>query len=197
MISNSHYLALRRSGNIPKAITSMFILVVKNYKDSKPLRSKSRIVVLGKFDELLYQKSQRYAPVIRYSSLRLLTAKAVWEKRILQQGYCNNAFWNTTLTDNRVTVIKPPIGDLAFQEDEYWLLKKMLYGLRQSPHHWYNMIRGILIKMFIKASPHDPCLLSGVFSNPSSPDTISEAQSQLHVGLYVDDFVFYSSYPTH
>ena len=58
------------------------------------------------------------------------------------------------------------------------------------------MIKGILLKMGLKASPHDPCLLSGVLSNPSSPETISEAQYQLHVGLYVEDFVFYSSDPT-
>ena len=50
--------------------------------------------------------------------------------------------------------------------------------------------------MGLNASPHDPCLLSGVLANPSSPETISAVQSQLHVGLYVDDFVFNSSYPT-
>ena len=72
----------------------------------------------------------------------------------------------------------------------------MLYDLRQYPHHCYNMIKGILLKMGLKASPHDPCLLSGMIDNPSSPQTIPEAQSQLHVGLYVGNFVFYSSYPT-
>ena len=59
------------------------------------------------------------------------------------------------------------------------------------------MIKWILLKMSLKASPHDPCLLSGILENPTSHKTISEAQSQLHVGLYVDDFVFYSSDPTH
>ena len=44
-----------------------------------------------------------------------------------------------------------------------------------------------------KDSPHDPCLLSGILEKPNSHKTISEYQSQLHVGLYVDDFVFYSS----
>ena len=57
------------------------------------------------------------------------------------------------------------------------------------------MIEGILLKMVLKASLHDPCLLSGVLEKPNSHNTISEDQSQLHVGLYVDDFVFYSSDP--
>ena len=34
------------------------------------------------------------------------------------------------MPDNEVTVIRPPIGYPAFQEDEYWLPKKTLYGLR-------------------------------------------------------------------
>ena len=58
------------------------------------------------------------------------------------------------------------------------------------------MIKGILLNIFLNPSPHDPCLLSGILVNPSCPDTISVVQSQLHVGLYVDDFVLYSSDPT-
>ena len=57
------------------------------------------------------------------------------------------------------------------------------------------MIKGIILKMGLKAYPHDPCLLYGIHEKPNSHKTISEDQSQLHFGLYVDDFVFYSSDP--
>ena len=95
----------------------MCVLVVKNNKDGKPLRANSRIVFLGNFKYRLYQKSQLYAPVLKYISLRLLTAKAVGDKLILQQGYCKNVFCNATLPDYEVTTIRPPIGDPDFQED--------------------------------------------------------------------------------
>ena len=49
--------------------------------------------------------------------------------------------------------------------------------------------------MGLKASLHYPCLLSGILYKPNSHKTISEDQYQLHVGLYVDDLVFYSSDP--
>ena len=114
----------------------MCVLVVKNEKYGKPLRAKSRIVVLGNFEDRLYQKSQLYAPVIKYSSLHLLTEKGVGDKRILQQGYYNNAFRNTKLPDDGVTVIRPTIGEPVFKDNEYWLIKKILYGLRLSPHQW-------------------------------------------------------------
>ena len=139
------------------------------------------------------KKSQRYAPVLKYSSLCLLTPKEVGEKCILQQGDYKNAFCNANLPYDEVTVIRPPIGGPDFQDNEYWLVEKTLYGLRWSPYHWYNMIKGIILKMVLNTSPHDSCLLPGVLANPSSNDIISDLQSQLHVGLYVNDFVFYSS----
>ena len=63
-------------------------------------------------------------------------------------------------------------------------------------HHCYNIIKGIMLNMGLKVSPHEPCLLSGVLANPSSPETIFLVQSKLHVGLYVENFVIYSWYPT-
>ena len=65
----------------------MCVLVVKNEKYSKALYIKSRIVVLGNFEYRLYQKSQRYAPVLKYIYFHLLTAKSVGDKIILQQVY--------------------------------------------------------------------------------------------------------------
>ena len=64
---------------------------MKNNKDGKPLRAKSRIVVVRNFEDRLYQKPQRHATVLKYSSLHLLTAKAVGDKHILQQVDCKNA----------------------------------------------------------------------------------------------------------
>ena len=65
-ISKKDYLALRRTGAIPKAIPSMCVLVVKPDKDGKPHRAKSRIVVLGNHEDRYYSKSDRYAPVLKY-----------------------------------------------------------------------------------------------------------------------------------
>jgi len=80
-INKKQYLALRRSGKIPKALPSMCALVVKSDKDEKSNRAKSRIVVLGNFEDRLYEKSQRYAPVLTYSLFRLLTLICVGDKK--------------------------------------------------------------------------------------------------------------------
>ena len=102
----------------------MWVLVTKNKKICKPIHYKSRIVVLGDFEDRLYQNPQHYASVLKYRCLSILTSKSVGDKHILQQDDFKNAFCNATLLDDEVTVIRPPIGDPDFQEDEYWLLKK-------------------------------------------------------------------------
>ena len=93
----------------------MCVLVVENDKYVKPLHSKYCIVVMENFKGRLYQKSQLYAPVLKYISLRLLTSRAVGDKIILQQRDFKNAFCNAQLPDDEVTVIHTPIGDPYFQ----------------------------------------------------------------------------------
>ena len=197
-INKKTYLSLRRKGLIPKALPSMCVLCVKHDKDGKPDRAKSRIVVLGNFEERMYSKSDRYAPVLKYSSLRLLTAKAVGDKRVLQQADCKNAFCNADLPEDEKMAIRPPLGDPGHDNDEYWLLKKTLYGLRRSPKHWYNMFTDILKSMNLQPSAHDPCLFSGIINGATATSTNATAAStrqKIYVGAYVDDIVFYSSDP--
>ena len=76
--------------------------------------------------------------------MRLMVSLAVEKCRTLKQGDCKNAFCQGILPDDEITIVKPPIGDPDADKDEYWLLKKTLYGLRRSPHHWYNKITSVL-----------------------------------------------------
>ena len=85
-ISMSQYLNLKRAGKIHKAIPSMCILVVDIDKDVKPLRAKSCIVVLGNFKYILYQKSQRYTPALKYKSICLITIRDFRFKHTIKQG---------------------------------------------------------------------------------------------------------------
>ena len=63
------------------------------------------------------------------------------------------------------------------------------------------MITKILKDIGLQPSPHDPCLYSGVITSPtSSPTTLpstppSTRKKPVHVGIYVDDFVFFSEDP--
>jgi len=72
---------------------------------------------------------------------------------------------------------------------------KTLYGLRQSPRHWYDKINTILISIDLKSSLEDPCLYSGFIKDPSDPSSATST-SPLTLGLYVDDFIYFSEDPS-
>ena len=104
-INKKTYLTLKCSDRIGNALPSMCVLVVKHDKDGKRNGAKSCIDVLGNFKDRYYDKSQKYAPVLKYTSLRLLTSKAVSDKHVLQQGDCKNAFCQASLPDDELTIV--------------------------------------------------------------------------------------------
>lgn len=53
------------------------------------------------------------------------------------------------------------------------------------------MFCSALKEIGLEQSVHDPCLFSGNLKSDNSPSS----KSKLHVGIYVDDFVFYSEDP--
>jgi hypothetical protein len=55
------------------------------------------------------------------------------------------------------------------------------------------MMSSILTKMGLTASLHDPCLYSGYITSSLG----QKFQHPLHIGLYVDDFVFYTKDKAH
>ncbi len=120
--------------------------------------------------------------------MRLLVSMAVKRQRTLKQGNCKNAFCQGILLDNEITIVKPPIGNPDAEKDEYWLLKKKLYCLRQSPHHWYTKIKTILNSLGLRDNPSDLCLFTGTIVDPSNP-AASPSKAPLTLGLYVDDFI--------
>ena len=169
-ITLGEYRALCNKG-APKAILTMCVLIIKKDKNLLPLCAKSRIAALGNHEERIWSKSDCFAPVLRQDSLRLLHSLAVEKHRPLQQGNCKNAFCNSILPLEKTTIVRPPSGGPDSDPQEYWLLLKTLYGLCQSPRHWYDKIDAILISIGLKPSLEDPCLYSGFIQDPSDPSS--------------------------
>ncbi len=100
----------------------MCVLVIKLDENFQPDRVKSRIIVLGNLKERTWGKHEWAAPVLKYSSMRLIISAAIHRRRYIKQGDCKNTFCNPTLPDDEITIVKPPIGDPTAQPGEYWLL---------------------------------------------------------------------------
>ncbi len=119
---------------------------------------------------------------------------SVERRHTLKQGNCKNAFCQGILLDDEITIVKPPIGDPDAKLDEYWLLKRTLYGLRRIPRHWFSKISAILNSMGLKSNASDPCMFTGSIVDPSNPSA-DIPTTKLTLGIYVDDFVYFSEDP--
>ena len=84
-ISLGEYRALWEKG-APKVITTMCVLTIKKDENLMPLWAKSWIVTLGNQEECDWSKSDHFAPILCFDSLRFLVSLTVQHQRSLKQG---------------------------------------------------------------------------------------------------------------
>ncbi len=148
-------------------------------------------MVLENRESREWPKSDQFAPVLCFDSLRYLVSLAVQHCRGLKQGNCKNTFCQGILPPEEMTIVRPPSGDPDAVKDKYWLLQKTLYGLWHSPRHWYEKIDSILRSIGLTPNAHDPCLYTGFVRDPRNPSA-PHSDVPLSLALYVNDFVYFS-----
>ena len=82
--------------------------------------------------------------------LRLMTALAVKNERVLKSGDVKQAFVQATLPEDEQYIVKPPPGCPYTKPGTYWKLLRTLYGLRRSPRHWIDRATTMLKKYRVK-----------------------------------------------
>ena len=162
----------------------MAIAVIKHDENGNPIRAKYRIVALGNLDSHTWTKHDCYAPVLHQMELRLIIAMAVREGVIPKTGDITQAFCQSYLPKGEDYICRPPPGCPLTQKGTYLRLKKTLYGLKRSPKHFYDLARKLLLSIGLQPHPYSPCLFHGV---------LIEGQPPLYLGLYVDDFIYFSA----
>ena len=79
-------------------------------------------------------------------------------------------------------MISLPAEDTLTPQNYYIKLKEPLYGLKQIPRHWYNMLTKTLKAMGLQQSSNSPCIFHGSLL-PNEPP--------IHLGIYVDDIIYF------
>ena len=181
-ISEADYLASKQMfGNL---LPTMAISTIKYDGEGKPIRAKYRIVALGNLDSHDWSKRDCFVPVLSQMELRLLTAIAVRNKCVPKMGDITQAFCQSYLPKGEDYICRPPAGCPIMPCDTYLKLKKTLYGLKRSPKHFYNLAVKTLNSIGMYQHPYSPCLFIG---------TPIQGQPPLYLGLYVDDFIYFST----
>ena len=167
-------------------LPSMATSLIKYDEFGKPKRAKYRIVALGNLESHKWTKEECYAPVMSLLELRLMVAMAIKHKTILKSGDVKQAFVQAVLPPEEQYIVKPPVGCPYTPPGTYWQLKRTLYGLRRSPRHWFDRITSMLQDIGLNPCPHAPCIFHG---------EIIPGKPKLYLGIYVDDFIYFSTDP--
>lgn len=183
-ITESEYRKIRKV--VGNALPTMAISTIKYDENGIPTRAKWRIVALGNLNPHEWTTKDCFAPVLSLPELCLLTSLAIHHKRPLKSGDIKQAFVQSTLPPSEKYALNPPPGCPQTPSNTYWLLKITLYGLKCSPHHWFQKATTILKQCNLHPTPHNPCLFTG------KPD----GKNVMYLGLYINDFVYFSSNPT-
>nr|GFB29419.1 retrovirus-related Pol polyprotein from transposon TNT 1-94 [Tanacetum cinerariifolium] len=121
--------------------------IFKNKKDESSLviRNKARLVAVGYSQQVGIDYDETFSPVARIEAIRLFLAYAAHKNFIVFQMDVKTTFLNEILKEE-VYVGQPP-GFVSKQyPDHVYALDKTLYGLKQEPRAWYDVLSQFLIK---------------------------------------------------
>ncbi|CAJ2648276.1 unnamed protein product [Trifolium pratense] len=143
-------------------------------------RYKARLVAKGFTQVEGVDYNEIFSPVVKHCSIRVLMAIVNMYDLELEQMDVKTAFLHGELEET--IYMQQPEG---FVEDnsKVCLLKKSLYGLKQSPRQWYRRFDDFLLKTGFVRSNYDSC----VYMMKRNEKVI------LYLILYVDDILMASS----
>ena len=145
----------------------------KRYPDGSVRKLKARLCIRGDQQVEGVDYFETYAPVVAWSTVRLLMVMSVvLGLKSVQVDY-TNAFVQAKIEDE-IYCEMPRM----FQREGYILrLKRNVYGLRQAPLNFFLLLKEALEQRGFVQSRYDPCLFSS---------------GKVICLCYVDDCIFYS-----
>ncbi|KAF1327473.1 Integrase catalytic core protein, partial [Globisporangium splendens] len=135
------------------AISSRWVLSVKTDNEGYIEKYKARLVARGFKQIMGVDFHETFSPVARISSFRLLLALATHLNLKLWQADINTAYLNAEL--HEVQYLQ---GIEGFPGPNAYVVRKALYGLRQSGREWNSEINKWFVENKFKRCRTEPCL---------------------------------------
>jgi hypothetical protein len=164
--------------NIKKGtVKNRWIYTKKLDKDGKIKKYKARLVAKGFTQKYGIDFVETFAPVAKFKSIRVLAALAAMLKLNAFQDDVPTAFLKGKLKET-IWMEQPKGYEIGNPAENKCLLQKTLYGLKQSPREWNEVLSNYLISNNFIQSKADPCIFIQ-----------RKNQEIIFVGIYVDDII--------
>ncbi|GJU48891.1 retrotransposon protein, putative, ty1-copia subclass [Tanacetum coccineum] len=152
-------------------------MIKEGIKGIQKLRYKARLVARGFTQRAWINYNEVFSPVVRHTSIRVILSLTACKDYELEQLDVKTAFLHGNLEET-IYMRQPP----GFEEgtgNKVCLLKKSLYGLKQSPRQWYKWFDVYMINNGFSRSNYDSC----VYFKEFAPGMY------IYLLLYVDDML--------
>lgn len=161
-----------------KTVKAKWIFKTKRDGDGKIVRHKARLVAKGYTQRYGIDYEETYAPVVRYTTIRLLMAIAMQQGLKIHQMDAVTAFLQGDLDEE--IYLEQPDG-FSDGSNRVCRLNRAIYGLKQAGRQWNSKLSGKLKDFGLKKCTMDPCVFY-------------TSNLNLIVAIYVDDFlIFYKN----
>ncbi|KAL8276538.1 hypothetical protein RQP46_011086 [Phenoliferia psychrophenolica] len=162
-----------------KAIGSKIVTRTKRDGKGRITGYKVRAVAKGFAQVEGRDFKETFAPVAKFTSIRILLALAAKHGYEVHQADVDSAFVQATLDPSECVYINPPEGAPNDYKGIVLKLNKALYGLKQSARLWNNLVHSDLVALGYRRTRTDACIY--VKDLPNGRRT--------YIGLYVDDLL--------
>ncbi|KAI2499350.1 hypothetical protein MHU86_15132 [Fragilaria crotonensis] len=138
-------------------LKSTWAFKLKRLPDGTPYRFKARFCARGDLQKEGVDFFDTYAPVVQWSTIRLLLSTVLTEGWATRQVDYTNAFAQANLNEE-VYLEFPKMFAPKSRSNVVLKLIKSLYGLRQAPRTFFEKLRDGLLERGYTQSQNDPCL---------------------------------------
>ena len=162
LLVNETYTVVERK-DVPKhvhIVSTRWVFKVKPSADGSISVFKARVVARGFLTKPGIDYDKTFSPVAQATTIRLLLAIAVSRGLHLRSADFVTAFLHAKRQHGDKTVyVWPPEGSTDYKRGLVWLLRKAIYGLKDSPYLFHRTLVNYLKKYGYKQSKMDPCLM--------------------------------------
>jgi hypothetical protein len=178
LIQQRTWAVVSRTPNM-NVLKSTWVFKLKRLPDGTPLKFKARFCARGDLQKEGIDYFETYAPVVQWSTVRLLLSTVLTEGWATRQVDYTNAFAQAEINEE-VYIECPRLFGPKSGSARVLKLLKSLYGLKQAPRTFFEKLRSGLLERGYIQSTVDPCLF---------------IKKGIMCVVYVDDTIFAGNDP--